>query len=176
MTPSDPQTLTTTTLFDIGGDPVLHAAGPVTGAISLRYGCLDQPTRAWFLRVQFAPNIPDTNSADTAHTALLSIDGTTVYSGSSHLWLTPGRRPPRNGTDLPDEIPRDLVTDPWSPVPASLPATAAAALHGVYELILTDWHTPQRWASAQLIHLPPQTASGADDGLAPIHPLSRPSQ
>lgn len=176
MTPSDPQTLATTTLFDVGGDPVLHAAGPVTGAISLRYGCLDQPTTAWFLRVQFAPHIPDTSSADTAHTAVLSIDGITVYGGSAHLWLTPGRRPPRTGTDLPDEIPRDLVTDPWSPAPASLTATATAALHGIYELILTDWHTPQRWAHAQLAHLPPQTAYGADDVPTTCRPLSRSPQ
>ncbi|MEV0297144.1 hypothetical protein [Nocardia sp. NPDC050710] len=178
MTRSAPQTLSTTTLLDIDGDPVLRAAGPVTGSISLRYGCSDPPTRAWFLRVQLAPTIPDTASGDTAHTAALTIDGTTVYGGSAYLWLSVGRRAPRTGADLPDATPRDLVTDPWSTAPGSLPAAGIAALHGLYDLILTAWHTPQRWSSAQLACPPQTTPSGdnAGDRLAAIHTLSRPPQ
>src|ERR1700731_78340 len=103
MNPSDPQTLTTTNLFDIHGNPVLRADGPVTGSISLGYDCQRSrgaPTGGWFLRVQFAPIIPDGRALNPPRPAVLAIAGTTVYSGFAYLWLTPGRRPPRIGADL----------------------------------------------------------------------------
>ncbi|WP_280423235.1 hypothetical protein [Nocardia carnea] len=175
-TPSPPQTLTTTRLFDISGDPVLHATGPVSGAISLRYGRSDPPAQAWYLRVQFAPTIPDSATTDTAHIMTASINGTPVYGGSAHIWLSPGRRRPRTGTDLPDERPHDLRTDPWSPAPTSINATDTATLHNLYEVILTDWHTPERWAEAQRAH--PQPATPQPDpghNLAAVHTLATPS-
>ncbi|WP_331758080.1 hypothetical protein OG225_42140 (plasmid) [Nocardia sp. NBC_01377] len=174
MSPSEPQTLSTTTLFDIRGDPVLRVQGPVTGSISLGYDCLHPPaTRnpVWFLHVHLAPTIPDTATTDTAHATVLSLPDTRVYAGSAYLWLTPGRRPPRNGTNPSQTTPHPLVTDPWAHTMTPLPATAAAALHALYVLILTDWHTPQRLHNAQLAHPPPDTTRVR---LATIHTLRSP--
>ncbi|MEV0297151.1 ATP-grasp domain-containing protein [Nocardia sp. NPDC050710] len=88
---------------------------------------------------------------------MLAIAGTTVYSGFAYLWLTSGRRPPRTGTDLLDATPHHLITDPWAPAPTSLASVATGGLHGLYELILTGWHSPHRLRHAQLAHQQTQT-------------------